>query len=242
MTRRPTRDLYAFTLFGRALNLVYGFGGAKDLTKALVLFKKVNLIDPKFAEGHRLLGWVLLTMGERPRASSQYSYALDLKPGYYAALSGLARLYRAEGNRARAEVLLEKALELRPYDVDVREIHGELLWESAKIDEALAEMEKVTALEPRHLQARRTLALIYAAKGATSNLAVERVQELAPEDLEVKLDLASAYQRMGAGEKAIATYEDASSTSRKVCKRSNSSATAIVGAASPTKRSPPISA
>jgi Flp pilus assembly protein TadD len=211
LLRRPTRDLYALTLFGRALNFVYGIGGAKDLAKALPIFKKVNLIDPKFAEAHRMLGWVLLTMGERSRAVSQYLYALDLKPGYYAALSGLARLYRAEGNRVRAEELLEKALELRPYDTEARQIHGELLWEKAQLDEALSELRKVTALEPRNVQARRTLALIYAAKGGTGEMAVEleRVQELLPDDIEVKIDLASAYQRMGDTNRAIATYEEA---------------------------------
>src|SRR5262249_1154111 len=45
--RRPTKDLYAFTLYGRALNYCFGLGGARDLTKAVTFLKKVNLIDPK---------------------------------------------------------------------------------------------------------------------------------------------------------------------------------------------------
>ena len=49
-----------------------------------------------------MLGLVYLDAGERAKASSQYSYALDLKPGYYAAMIGPGALYRAEGNgRAR---------------------------------------------------------------------------------------------------------------------------------------------
>src|SRR4029450_13557623 len=105
----------------------------------------------------------------RQRAAGQYSYALDLKPGYYAAQSGLARIYRAEGNRARAQELVEKALEGGPYDGERREMLGEILWEAAELDQALAELEKVVAIQSRHLQARRTLALIYAAKGATAD-------------------------------------------------------------------------
>jgi Flp pilus assembly protein TadD len=208
--RRPTRDLYAFTLFGRALNLYFGLGVPRDLAKAEKTLKKVSLIDPKFAEAHRALGLVYLESGDRARASSQYAYALDLKPGYYAALFGQARLQREGGNRARAQELTEKALVERPYDVEAREMLGELLWENAEIDPALTELEKVTAVQPRHLGARRTLAMIYAAKGDTADLAaeLEKVQELAPEDLDVKLDLGSAYQRMGQSEKAIAAYED----------------------------------
>ncbi len=210
MKRRPTKDLYAFTLFGRALNDYLGFGVPRDLSKAEKSLKKVGLIDPKFAEAHRFLGRVFVDEGERARASSQYAYALDLKPGYYAALFGQARLFRADGNRARATELVEKALEARPWDIEAREMLGELLWEAAELDRAQAELLKVTAVQPRNLGARRTLALIYAAKGDTADLAaeLERVQELAPEDLEVKLDLGSAYQRIGDNERAISAYEE----------------------------------
>jgi len=210
LKRRPTKDLYAMTLFGRALNLYFGLGGAKDDGKAQKLLKKVNLIDPKFAEAHRYAGLIYLDQGDRPRASSQYSYALDLRPGYVAAEQGLARLYRGDGNRARAQELAEKTLELRPWDVEMREMLGELLWEIGDLDGALAELEKVTAIAPRHLAARRTLALIYAAKGDTVDLAaeLERVQDLAPDDVDVKLDLGSAYQRIGANDKAIVAYKD----------------------------------
>jgi Flp pilus assembly protein TadD len=210
MKRRPTKDLYAFTLWGRGLNQYFGFAGPKELPKAEKTLKKVCLIDPKFAEAHRYLGRVYLDEGERARASSQYAYALDLKPGYYAALFGQARLFRLEGNRARATELTEKALEVRPYDVEARETLGELYWENADLDKAQSELLKVTAVQPKNLGARRTLALIYAAKGETAELAteLERVQELAPEDLEVKLDLGSAYQRIGDNEKAIGAYEE----------------------------------
>ncbi|MDB4969238.1 MAG: Tetratricopeptide 2 repeat protein [Myxococcales bacterium] len=210
LKRRPTKDLYALTLYGRALNLFFGLGLPKDATKAITLFKKVNLIDPKMAEAHRMLGIVYLDQGQRERAQGQYSYALDLKPGYYQAMAGLARLYRAEGNRTRAQELVEKSLELRPYDIEMREMFGEILWENAELDRALAELEKVVAVAPNHLQARRTLALVYAAKGATNDLAaeLERITQLAPEDVDVRLDLGSAYQRMGDNVKAITSYEE----------------------------------
>ncbi len=210
MQRRPTRDLYGYTLWGRAIDAYFGFGQTRDLDKAEKILKKALLIDPKFAEAHRTLGLVYVAMGQKERASSQYAYALSLRPELFTALVGQAHLFRLQGDRARAEELAERALELRPWDIEAREMLGELLWENADLDRALLELEKVTAVRPRHLGARRTLALIYAAKGDTTNLAdeLQKVEELAPDDVDVKLDLGSAYQRMGAGDKAIAAYEE----------------------------------
>ncbi len=216
--KRPIiKDLYAFTLYGRAINQCFGVAGGKDPTKSLLVFKKMSLIEPKFAEGHRMLGQCLLELGDKAKATSQLSYALDLKPGYYAALISLVRLYRHDGNRVRTLELVEKALEARPYDVEARLVYGELLWESAELDAAKAELEKVLAVQPRSLQARRTLALIYAAKGQTQDLEaeLERVAELAPDDVEIRLDLASAYQRTGSLDKAIAAYEEVLKTKPK---------------------------
>jgi tetratricopeptide (TPR) repeat protein len=210
LKRRPTKDLYAFTLYGRALNVYFGFGVARDANKAVTILRRVSLIDPKMAEAHRMLGIAYLDLNKAERAQGQYSYALELKPGYYAAMAGLARLYRSEANRARAQEMVEKALEIRPYDVEMREMLGEILWETAELDRALAELEKVVAIAPRNLQARRTLALIYAAKGQTNDLAaqLEQVAQLAPGDLDVKLDLGSAYQRIGDTQRAIGAYEE----------------------------------
>ncbi len=93
------KDLYAFTLYGRAINQCFGVAGPKEPTKSLLVFKKMALIEPKFAEGHRMLGQCALELGDKARAISQLSYALDLKPGYYAALIALVRLYRARRQR-----------------------------------------------------------------------------------------------------------------------------------------------
>ncbi len=204
------KDLYAFTLYGRSINECFGIAMPKDPKKALLAFRKMSLIEPKFAEGHRMLGQCLLEMGDKGKASSQISYALDLKPGYYAALIALVRLYRHDGNRVRTLELVEKALDARPYDIEARQVYGELLWEGADLDQAKIELEKVLAVQPRSLNARRTLALIYAAKGQTQDLEaeLERVADLAPDDMDIRLDLASAYQRTGSLDKAIAAYEE----------------------------------
>src|SRR5262249_43158527 len=128
---------------------------------------------------------------------------------YYLPLVGLARMYRQAGNRAQALEHVTRALTLRPYDAEARYIHGELLYEDGKLEEAQVELERVEALAPHHLGARRALVLVHAARGASPALAseLEGLLALEPEDVDARLDLGAAYQRLGELEKATSAYE-----------------------------------
>ena len=208
--RRPTKDLYAFTLFGRALNQLYGIGAPQSGEQAQKTLQRTTHIDPKFAEAHRLLGVVYLGAGEDAKAAGQYAYALDLKPNYYAAIAGLARLYRAENKKQPAREMADKALAARPWDVEMRLLVGTLEAEAGELDRALADLKQVVAARPKMLAAQRTLAQLFSTRGDIEELAEQlgRVAELAPDDVEVKLDMASAWMRLGKNDKAIAAYED----------------------------------
>ncbi len=210
LKRRPTRDLYALTLYGRAENQFYGYNGTANAAEAEKNLEKVLRIDPKFAEAHRFYGVVLLERGDRGKAAGQYAYALDLRPNYYAALVGLAQLYRAENRRQPALELAQKALEARPGDLEMRFLVGGLEWESGDLEHSLTDLLQVTAAQPRHLPARRMLAQVRAARGEIEELTEElgRVAELAPEDVDVKFDLGSSLMRLGRNDKAVAVYED----------------------------------
>src|SRR5207245_2147074 len=113
-------------------------------------------------------------------------------------LIGLARMYRERGDRARALDHARRALDIRPGDVEAHYLYGQLLYEDNKLDDAYGELKKVVAAVPRHLAARRTLVLIHAARGAGEELAqeLEGIVSLSPTDLDARLDLGSAYQRI----------------------------------------------
>ncbi|MSP60886.1 MAG: tetratricopeptide repeat protein [Myxococcales bacterium] len=215
LKRRPTRDLYAFTLYGRAQGLFHGLGGGSgakqpDLPAAQKLLAKVLLIDPKFAEAHRLMGLIHLQRGERGKGAGQYAHALDIRPDYWAALVGLARLYRADNRRQPALELATKALAARPADIEMRFLVAQLEWEGGELDRALANLREVVAAQPRHVAARRVLAQVYAARGEIAELAEElgRVTDLAPDDTDARLDLGSALMRLGKSSDALGVYEE----------------------------------
>src|SRR5205085_42958 len=126
---------------------------------------RVVHIDPKFAEAHRMLGVVLLAKGDTGRALTQYASALDLRPGYYQALVGLARLYRAASRRQPAQEMAARALELRPFDDEMRFLLGQLEWEAGELDKALADLARVVAEHPHHVAAHRALVQVQASRG-----------------------------------------------------------------------------
>src|SRR4029077_20708626 len=96
LTARFGRDPYALVLFGRGVAQFTGIGVApragtggepalKTLTRAL-------LIDPNVAETRHYLGILHLAAGRPGHARAMWSSALELRPDYLAALSGLAAL------------------------------------------------------------------------------------------------------------------------------------------------------
>lgn len=204
----PTRDFYAFTLFGRGLAYIHGLDHKPHLGYAAKQLARAVFIDPKLAAAHRLLGVVHLWKKQWARARGQFAYALELRPGYPAALAGQARALMHEGRERRARELLEQLVDQRPWDVDLRLDLGRLYWQAGDVDRARHHLEAVVAAAPERLDARRLLVLVHAARGDAADLVseLEVVRELAPDDVEVQLDLAAAYAAAGRQEDAVATY------------------------------------
>ena len=207
--RAPTRDYYAYTLYGRGLHELHGLGRAPDLARAEKDLAKSVFIDPKYAEAHRMLAALYEARGQPARARGQRTYALDLKPDYYAPLAGLVRSAYKAKERDEGIELAERALAIRPWDLDVRQMLGEMLWEEGDVDGAHVELKRIVDFKPDYLPARRVLVLVHSAKGHGQELAaeLEAVIELDPDDEAARLDLGAAYQALGRDTDAITMYE-----------------------------------
>jgi tetratricopeptide (TPR) repeat protein len=213
LTARFGRDPYAFVLFGRGVAQLTGVGVApragtgaepalKTLTRSLV-------IDPKVAETRHYLGIIHLAAGRPGHARAMWSSALELRPDYLAALSGLAALDRTAGLPTASE-RYARVLELDPDDVEARRAHGELLSDAGLVEEAQSELERVVSVAPNDLRARRALALVLASRQAGGALAAEltEIVRLDPEDLDARIDLGAALTSIGKVDGAIGVYED----------------------------------
>ncbi len=212
------RDPYAFVLFGRGMAAYARLDlpkGAKPLKptlageRALELFKKCLVIDPKVPETRRLAGQIHQDAGRPGHARAMWTYALDVRPNYVAALTALAALDRTAGLPAARE-RYARIVELDPEDVEARRALGELLSDEGHLEQAQAELEKVVAALPADMRARRALVLVLAAKQAGSELVteLEQVVKLDPDDMDARMDMAAAYASVGRLAEAEATYDE----------------------------------
>jgi Flp pilus assembly protein TadD len=212
LTARFGRDPYAFVLFGRGVAQFTGVGAPRVGTgaePALKTLTRALVIDPKVAETRHYLGIIQLAEGRPGHARAMWSSALDLRPDYLAALSGLATLDRTAGLPSASE-RYARVLELDPDDIDARRAHGELLSDAGLVEEAQSELERVIAVAPNDLRARRSLALVLASRHAGAELAAEltEVVRLDPDDVDARLDLGAALTSVGRVDAAIAVYEE----------------------------------
>ncbi len=230
------RDSYAFVLYGRGVALYTGLdqpfsptaaaasgkgpplrrkaaaAGASSLAnaeRALVPLGKSLVIDPRVPEARRYVGVVHLGAGRPGHARAMWSYAVDVRPDYTAAVAGLAMLDRTQA-LPEARERYARVLELDPDDVDARRTYGEILSEAGQLDEAQAQLERVVAVNGGDLRARRTLALVLAARHAGNELAAElaEIVRLDPEDLDARLELAAAHASVGNVQAALDAYEE----------------------------------
>ena len=209
LMRLPTADYYAFMLYGRGLRWMHGLGNPGDLVKAEKDLSRAVFIDPKFAEAHYALALLYSRKNLPAKARGRLTYALDLRPEYYAPIAALATDAAAAKNRGEAIDLAARALAIRPWDIDMRLLLGAQLWEDGDVDGAFLELGRIVKIDPDHLPARRLLVLVHATKGNGAELAaqLEAIVRLDPDDRPARLDLGAAYWSLGRDGEAIKVYE-----------------------------------
>ena len=152
--KRPTNmEAYDLCVRGRAL-LMQSSQGARE---ARLMFERAIVLDPDFAEAHRLLAlswsmtWVL--GGEPKEPNLRFSIAaaqkaLELDPNDAGARWVNALLLTDQRRWDEAEAEFAVALELDPNSADAWAMLSELMALSGRPTEALADIQKALRLNP----------------------------------------------------------------------------------------------
>jgi len=156
------------------------------------------------------------------RAIEEYKLALNADPDSPELNDGLADLYYRTGRAHEAEVMARELLKTSPNDIDAHKMLGRIYLrqlgegqnaESAAssnaLDAAIAEFEKIVALQPRSVEDHMVLGQLYTVKHDAKKAEEEfrQAQAIDPDSEDVVLNLARLYAESGDTENAAKVIE-----------------------------------
>jgi len=164
-------------------------------------------------------------------AIEEYKLALDADPDSAELADALADLYFRTGGVRQAEVTARTLLKNSPNDIDAHRLLGKIylkqLGESENgvssssppgnvLDLAIAEFEKIVALQPKSVEDRMVLGQLYTVKHQPDKAEAEfkSAQAIEPESEDVVLNLARLYAESGDIQKSAKVIEDVPESDR----------------------------
>ena len=156
------------------------------------------------AEAHLLLGVAHLGQQDYPAAKTELERAIKLNPAVPTAHSLYGRALLALGEQADAERAFHQELDLNVNDFEANLQLGNMRKSSQRFPEASIYLERATTIRPTDLTARKLLASLRLQTGKVDE-AVTMLEALAkdtPDTVEVHVQLATAYNRLGRKEDA----------------------------------------
>jgi tetratricopeptide (TPR) repeat protein len=131
----------------------------KQFRAAEALFVQYVQRAPQDAQGHLEFARFLFSMGDYPRADTMAQKAVSLAPSNAQALTLAGQLLVMKGETAHGQALLETACKIDPANAGAHFQLGALMDRARRPREAVAEFEKVIALQLANPRAYDYLAL-----------------------------------------------------------------------------------
>ena len=115
---------------------------------ALETFRKVSIINPKFADGINNLGVTLEKIGELDEAINVYNKVISINSSFYLAYNNIGNILRKKGDFTKAIDMFYKAISIEPNYVDAHSNLAIILNDRGKTNEAIKAFKKVLSLKP----------------------------------------------------------------------------------------------
>jgi tetratricopeptide (TPR) repeat protein len=126
-------------------------------------------LDPRLAEAHAAMGWVLSRERDWPGAEASFERALALDPSLASTYTGYSfSTLKPQERYADAERLLQAALDRDPLSLEVAREMAQVYYVTGRFDASIAVLEHVAAQDGRLPLVRRDLgrALTFAGRAA----------------------------------------------------------------------------
>ncbi|XOB41945.1 MAG: tetratricopeptide repeat protein [Candidatus Nealsonbacteria bacterium] len=181
-------------------NMMGIVGGAGDW--ALNSYQKAGELEPTNPYIFTEIGRIYISkfdLGEGQKeenlrlALENFERSLSLKDDYAPAHFQIAMIYVREGKAKEAAVKLEAIKEVAPFDTGLAFQLGVIYYNDNQFEKAEGEFERAVGLDRNYSNARYFLGLIYDREGNKRDAIsqFEKIEELNPENLEVKKILAN---------------------------------------------------
>jgi len=187
--------------------------GAESLTPAqrtilegtIAEYRAVLMQYEGTASGQLNLGGLALTLGQSEEAERAYKRALVLDRHSLGARLNLADLYRSQKKDTVGEALLREAIDVLPEAAEPWHALGLLLVREKRYEEALKALKKAVNLAPDNMRYTYIYGVAANSLGNSVNavVALERVVQREPRNIDALTSLVDIYYRQGEGTKAL---------------------------------------
>ncbi|MDD3536129.1 MAG: tetratricopeptide repeat protein [Candidatus Cloacimonetes bacterium] len=201
-------DNFISTEVEKIYNIGTNYYAAGNFAEAEQQLKLAIGLDPENKEAHYFLGATKYKSKDLPAAEKHLKDALALDPNHLLSLRMLNDIYESQGNIPKRLEVMERIAEINN-DEELWLATGNLYAENMNTAKAEASLRKALSLKPDYIHAVTRLAfLLYDNhKFGDAIEYLERAYDEYPENDIISKRLATAYQRSGRMEDAIARYE-----------------------------------
>jgi len=186
----------------------------KNYPKAVLAFKNVLQITPKFSEARYRLGVAEEKQENWRNAIGNYLAAADLNQTYILPRARLAELYLLAKRIDKAVTFVDEIVAINPNDPSGLALQGRIFSLQGKSEKAFDSAKKAVAIDPAHTGAVTLLSSLYILQGKNNEgiSVLEKGVSLNANNINLKLVLSKKYAVIGQNKKAINLLRELIST------------------------------
>ena len=158
--------------------------------EAIEELEAARAMNPRLELAHELLGGTYLLVGDFERAKKTYESVLTTDPDNHWANVNLGWIHIRHREYDKAAPYVRTAYRLRPDDIEVLHMMGQIEQVEGKYEEARVKLERVAAARPEDKSVHVLLSRIYLKLGRRDDFNREKeiIQRLSDEEQRLKLD------------------------------------------------------
>ena len=187
----PPRDVTAE--YNNIIRVVDSFSTKGDLRNAVVALKQAVNLEPDKPAARIRLAQMYADLGMSDQAIDECKRTLLFDGDSVPVHALLAKLYLANGSLAEAADQCNEVVRIDPKNVEARMNLGDISWNLAKVDDAVAAYEGAIAADPKNPAPHERLQRLYAARKMYPQ-AIEHLVEARSLSQDVGQDQAKRYE------------------------------------------------